>query len=169
MNIQAIIYTSNTGYTAECAQLLGKKLGLRVFSLEEAQKELAKNSEIIYLGWLMAGVVKGYKKACGKFIVRAVCGVGMGAPGSQIDEIRKMNALPDAVPAFCLRGGFDMKKLSGVYKFMMSFMVGHFEKTLGGKPDRTPDEDAIVDMIRNGASYVSGKDLDPVVEWYKNR
>lgn len=169
MDIQAVVYTSNTGYTAECAQLLGKKLGLRVFSLDEAKTALVKDTKIIYLGWLMGGLVKGYNKAKKRFVVRAVCGVGMGAPGSQIQEIRKINSLPENVPAFCLRGGFDMRKLKGIYKFMMTFMVLHFEKTLGEKPDLDPDEEAIVDMVRNGASYVREADLAPVIKWYKNR
>lgn len=35
-------------------------------------------SEIIYLGWIMAGGIKGYKEAAKLYKVRAVCGIGMG-------------------------------------------------------------------------------------------
>ena len=57
-----IVYTSNTGYTEKYAKLLGEQLGLPVFSAEQADS-LPEGTEVLYLGWLMAGVVKGYKKA----------------------------------------------------------------------------------------------------------
>ena len=53
--IQAIVYTSNTGYTAEYARMLGEKTGLPVLTLNEAKKSLPVRAPILYLGWLMAG------------------------------------------------------------------------------------------------------------------
>ena len=53
--MKAIIYTSNTGSTAEYAQLLGKELNLPVHSLQKAKNKVPAGSEIIYLGWIMAG------------------------------------------------------------------------------------------------------------------
>ena len=41
--IQAIVYTSNTGYTAEYARMLGEKTGLPVLTLNEAKKSLPVN------------------------------------------------------------------------------------------------------------------------------
>ena len=52
-----IVYTSNTGYTEKYAKLLGEQLGLPAFSAEQADS-LPEGTEILYLGWLMAGVVK---------------------------------------------------------------------------------------------------------------
>ena len=52
--MKAIIYTSNTGSTAEYAQLLGKELNLPVHSLQKAKNKVPAGSEIIYLGWIMA-------------------------------------------------------------------------------------------------------------------
>lgn len=57
MNLNAIIYTSNTGYTREYAQMLGQKLRLPVYALEEAASRLDSGSCVLYLGWLMAGKV----------------------------------------------------------------------------------------------------------------
>ena len=56
-------YTSNTGSTAEYAQLLGNELNLPVHSLQQAKNKVPAGSEIIYLGWIMAGGIKGYKEA----------------------------------------------------------------------------------------------------------
>lgn len=105
MKPNAIVYTSNTGYTAEYARLLGKNTGLPVYALSEAEGKLAGGNRIIYLGWLMAGSVQGYRKAAKRYHVQAVCGVGMGATGSQLQDLRKTNAFPEELPVFTLQGG----------------------------------------------------------------
>ena len=55
--MQAIVYTSHTGSTAQYAYLLGRELGITVYN---SMRELEKDTEIIYLGWIMAGKVQGY-------------------------------------------------------------------------------------------------------------
>ena len=50
MNANSIVYTSNTGYTAEYARLLGEKTGLPVYSLSEAEQKLAAGNCVFYLG-----------------------------------------------------------------------------------------------------------------------
>ena len=79
--MNAIIYTTNTGSTEHYAKLLAQKTGLPVYSLAEAKKRVFAGAEVIYLGWIMAGSVKGYAEAAKRYRVRAVCGVGMGKPG----------------------------------------------------------------------------------------
>ena len=93
IRMKAIIYTSNTGSTAEYAQLLGKGLNLPVHSLQQAKNKVLSGSEIIYLGWIMAGGIKGYKEAAKLYKVRAVCGIGMGQTGTQLKEVRDKNAI----------------------------------------------------------------------------
>lgn len=166
MKPKAIVYTSNTGYTAEYAKMLGEKTGLPVYTLKEAKE---KHIPVIYLGWLMAGTVKGYKKAANSFDILAVCGVGMGASGSQIEDVRKTNAIPDGLPVFTLQGGFDIKKLKGIYKFMMNVMKNTVGKSLAEKKDRTPDESDMLELLTNGGNRVSADNLIGVLEWYENQ
>ena len=163
MDANSIVYTSNTGYTAEYARLLGEKTGLPVYSLAEAEQKLAAGNRVIYLGWLMAGKVQGYKKAAKRYKVQAVCGVGMGGTGSQLQEVRKANAIPEKTPLFTLQGGFDIQKLSGVYKLMMTIMVKTAGKGLAEKQDRTPDEDVMLEMLTQGGSRVSADNLAEVL------
>ncbi|MDO4573368.1 MAG: hypothetical protein Q4C13_08355 [Clostridia bacterium] len=99
--MDAILYTSNTGFTAEYAHLLEEATGLPAMPLRAAGG-LRPGADIIYLGWLMAGRVQGLKKAEARYRVRAVCGVGMGATGSQTDEVRQANALEPERPLFVL-------------------------------------------------------------------
>ena len=163
MYANSIVYTSNTGYTAEYARLLGEKTGLPVYSLAEAEQKLAAGNRVIYLGWLMAGKVQGYKKAAKRYKVQAVCGVGMGGTGSQLQEVRKANAIPEKTPLFTLQGGFDIQKLRGVYKLIMTIMVKTAGKGLAEKQDRTPDEDVMLEMLTQGGSRVSADNLAEVL------
>lgn len=164
--MQAVIFTSNTGFTAEYAKLLGQKTRLPVFSLEQAKKNLAPSSKVIYLGWLLAGTIQGYKEAARIYDVCAVCGVGMGSNGSQIGDVKKNNHLSEALPVFVLQGGFDMSRLRGIYKFMMRIMSGTMGKKLSEKQDKTPEEADMLDLLRNGGNRVCEENLSPLLEWY---
>lgn len=166
MKPNAIVYTSNTGFTAEYARLLGAKTGLPVYDLEQAKTRLPAGNSILYLGWLMAGKVQGYARAAKNYQICAVCGVGMGITGSQLADLRKANPIPEGVPVFTLQGGFDIKRLKGIYKFMMTVMTKTMGKSMAEKTDRTPDEDAMLDLLVNGGSRVSENNLDTVLRWY---
>ena len=167
MKPTTILYTSNTGFTRQYAQMLGGKLGLPVYPLQEAFSELPRGSSVIYLGWLMAGKVQGYAQAAKRYRIGAVCGVGMGATGSQIQDLRRANALPDSLPVFTMQGGFDMNRLRGIYKFMMTVMAKTAGKGLADKTDRTPEEDAMLELLLHGGSRVSEDNLKSVLEWYR--
>ena len=115
----------------------------------------------------MAGKVQGYAQAAKRYRIGAVCGVGMGATGSQIQDLRRANALPDSLPVFTMQGGFDMNRLRGIYKFMMTVMAKTAGKGLADKTDRTPEEDAMLELLLHGGSRVSEDNLKSVLEWYR--
>ena len=161
--MSAIIYTTNTGSTEHYAKLLAQKTGLPVYSLAEAKKRVFAGAEVIYLGWIMAGSVKGYAEAAKRYQVRAVCGVGMGQTGTQTDNTRKKSAISADIPLFTLQGNFDVKKLHGVYRLIMVKTAG---KALAEKKDRTPDEDDMLDMMRCGGERVKEENLGAVLDWY---
>lgn len=102
--MDAIVYTSNTGFTEKYAKLLGGKLFLPVYSLEEAKGKLAAGAEIIYLGWLMAGTVKGYKPAVRRYRIRAVGAVGMAATGRTRIRCENLIICREKIPVFTLAG-----------------------------------------------------------------
>ena len=161
MSIQAIVYTSNTGYTARYAALLSEKTGLPALPLAEAAKTLPQGTPVIYMGWLMAGSVKDCRKAARRFAVQAVCGVGLGDSGAQDDAARKACRLPAEAPAFTLQGGMDHTKLAGGYKVGIDILT----KVMSAKKNRTPDEDKMLDLLLKGGDYVSDKELAAVLKW----
>lgn len=163
--MNAIVYTTNTGSTKRYAELLARETGLPAYSMAEAERSVPTGAEIIYLGWIMAGSVKGYA-AAKRWSVRAVCAVGMGRTGTQTDSVRKKSAIPASIPVFTLQGNFDVKKLRGVYRLMMELMIKTAGKSLATKPDRTPEEDDMLDMMLHGGQRVGIENLRAVLDWY---
>ena len=137
-----------------------------MYSLAEAKKRVFAGAEVIYLGWIMAGSVKGYAEAAKRYQVRAVCGVGMGQTGTQTDNTRKKSAISADIPLFTLQGNFNVKKLHGIYRLMMEIMVKTAGKGLAEKGDRTPEEDDMLDMMRCGGKRVNAENLSAVLDWF---
>lgn len=165
--MEAIIYTTNTGSAEQYAKMLAEQTGLSVFSMEEAKSEVEEGSEIIYLGWIMAAQVKGYKPAAKKYKIRAVCAVGMEKTGTRTEEIRKKTFVPAEVPLFTLQGNFNVKKLHGFYRLMMSMMVKMVTKQLVAKTDRTQRENEMLEIMLQGGENVRKENLAEVLDWYK--
>ena len=164
--MEAVVYTSNTGSTEHYAKLLGHELSVSVYSTEEAGNKLPAGTEIIYLGWIMAGKIQGYGLARKKYKICAVCAVGMGQTGTQRKEIREKNSIPGKIPVFTLQGNFNVEKLHGMYKMMMSIMVKTAGKALEKKADRTPEEEDMLDMMLNGSERVKAENLKHIIDWY---
>ena len=116
----------------------------------------------------MAGKVQGYRKAAKRYSICALCGVGMGETGSQLEDVRKANALPAGLPLFTLQGGFDMTKLRGIYRFMMTVMAKTMGKRLAGKADRTAEENCMLELLTHGGNCVREEHLKDVLAWYEN-
>ena len=165
--MEAIIYTTNTGSAEQYAKMLAEQTGLSVFSMEEAKSEVEEGSEIIYLGWIMAAQVKGYKTAAKKYKIRAFCAVGIEKTGTRTEEISKKTFVPAEVPLFTLQGNFNVKKLHGFYRIMMSMMVKMVTKQLVAKTDRTQRENEMLEIMLQGGENVRKENLAEVLDWYK--
>lgn len=163
--IQAIVYTSNTGSTERYAKLLGHETDLPVYSLEEAKKTVKNGTEIIYLGWIMAGGIQGYADSVRRFEIPMVCAVGMEPAGKQQREVREKNNIPAEVELFTLQGGYLPHKLRGVHKLMMLMITSTAGKALAEKIDRTPEEDDLLELMEHGGSRVSVENLSAPLAW----
>lgn len=107
--MRAIIYTSNTGSTAKYAKLLSHQICVPSYSMAEAKTKVKLGAEIIYMGWIMTGKIKGYSEAARKYNIQAVCGVGMGQTGTQLVEVKTKNKIPQNIPLFTLQGPLILK------------------------------------------------------------
>ena len=161
--MDAVVYTSSTGSTEQYARLLGAAAGLPVYALSDAEGAVPRGGAVLYLGWLMAGTVKGYREAAARFSVRAVCAVGIGG-AAQEDAVRTGNRLGDT-PLFILPGAFDLERLHGAARLMMRMMRKSLAKRLEAKPERTEEETAMLHLLEHGGSLVDEQHLAPVLAW----
>ena len=143
--MDAIIYTTNTGSTGQYAKLLAQETGLPAYSLAEAKKRVFAGAEVVYLGWIMAGSVKGCAGAAKRY----------------------QSEIPANIPLFTLQGNFNVKKLHGIYRFMMEIMVKTVGKGLAAKKDCTPEEDDMLDMMLHGGERVKAENLSTILDWYR--
>ena len=163
--MKVIVYTSNTGHTAEYSKMLGAKIGLPVYSLNEATKKLQKGTEIIYLGWLFANNIKGYKKATKKYKISAICAVGLCDTGTAVAEVRKANSISEETPLFTMQGGMDKTKLRGINKFMINMLT----KGLSSKNERTENDERMLELLTHDKNYVSEENITAFMKWFNEQ
>ena len=161
--MKAIVYTSNTGHTRAYADLLACKTGLPIYALEDAAKQLEKGASVIYLGWLFASSIKGYKKAAGRFSISAVCAVGLCDTGTLTAELLKATCIPEDIPLLTLQGGIDRSRLKGMDKLMISMLT----KGLASQKQRSAQEERMLELLSRDESYVSLENLSEVLQWYR--
>lgn len=162
-----IVYKSNTGYTEQYAKLLGDALDMPSYSLDKVPK-CHKGGEVIYLGWLFAGNIVGYKKAAKLYKVRCVCGVGMGAPTPElVPGFRANMGIPQSTAVFYLQGGFDINRLKGPMKLIMKAKCKEIAGRLSVRAELNPAEQATLAMTKGAVSCVSRENLAEVIAWYK--
>ncbi len=163
-----IVYKSNTGFTQEYAQLLGRAAGLEAVPLEQADR-LPEGSEVLYMGPLMAGHITGVERAVRRFAVQAACAVGMSPPEeTMLSGLSRSNYVPDG-PIFYLQGGWAPKKAGWLRRRMVAMATKSLREKLQNKPARTPEEQANLDMLVKGGSFVSPQNLGPVRAWLEER
>ena len=166
-NGKIIVYSSNTGYTEQYAKLLGKTLELPSYKLGNVP-ECHKGAEVIFLGWLFAGTIVGYRKCARKYKIRCAVGVGMGPPVPELAEgLRAAMKVPSGVPVFYLQGGFDISRLQAPLKLVMKVKCREIAGRLSAKPELNEAEQATLEMTRGAASCVCAENLAEIVAWYR--
>ena len=163
-----IVYSSNTGYTKQYADMLGLKLDMQVYNLKDVPT-LLEGCDAIYLGWIFAGSIVGYRKAAGLYHVKCVIGVGMSPESAeQTAFIAEKSGAGAGAKVFYLQGGYDFNKLTGFNKLAMKIktkeILGRFENM----SDAEKEANATYRMVTRGDSVVSKERLEPVVKWLKD-
>ena len=132
------------------AKRLGEELKLPVFPLKEAERELAKGAEIVYLGCIRANMISGLDKAKKYFSLGLIVGVGLTESGKNDEEVRKANNIDSSLPLFTLQGGYYPRRLHGISKLILSLVVKSQIKSLKEKENRTKEDDEMLSMLQNG-------------------
>lgn len=163
-----IVYRSDTGFTREYAEMLGKAEKMKVCPLAEAQGKVGPGETVFFMGPLMAGHISGVDKAVKQFAVKGVCGVGMSPASQQVlDTLAKANYVPGA-PIFYLQGGWAPKKVGWLKRRMVGMATKSMREALQNKK-RTPEEEQQLDFLLHGGSFVAFENLETIRAWMKEQ
>ncbi len=161
-----IVYQSKTGFTKQYAEMLGASEHVEVLPLKEAEQKLSSGTPVLFLGPLSAGRIVGLERARKAFVLRGVCGVGMSLPSPELPEkLRQGNQLGD-LPVFYLQGGWAPDRVNPMTRAMVNLVTRSTRRELQAKgADRTPREEAMLDMLLHGGSFVSPDNLPALQNW----
>lgn len=161
MKVDAIVYTSKNGHTKEYAKILSQKINTPILSLDEAIKKLNKDSKIIYMGWIHANKVMGYKKAWKKFCVCLVIGCGLSDTGTMISEVRNRTNINSSVHLFTVQGGIDISTLKGFDKLLIKMLINGLSNT----KNRKPEDDRMLYLLTHEENYVKEENLNTILDY----
>ncbi len=166
-----IIYRSQTGFTRQYAQMLGQAEGLKVYSAQQAAGLPLQDEEVFYMGPLMAWHISGLDRAVRRWRILGVCGVGMSPDGPQVRaRLAKSCYVPAGVPLFYLQGGWAPEKVGWLKRRAVGMATRSMRLALQEKGSgRTPEEQAQLEFLLRGGSYVSFDSLKPIRAWMKAR
>lgn len=164
-----IVYRSDTGFTKEYAEMLGKAEKMKAVPLSEAQGKVGPGQSVFYMGPLMAGHITGLDRAVKQFAVKGVCGVGMSPANRQImDLMSKANHFPEG-PVFYLQGGWAPRRVGWLKRRMVNMVTRSTRRSLQDKGSRrTPEEDKYLDFLIHGGSFVAFENLEDIRNWMRD-
>lgn len=157
--IKAIIYQSKTGHTKEYAKILSKELKIPCYSVQDAKEKVNKKDEIIYLSWIRATTIVGYKKINKKYQIAAIGAVGAYPKSNEYTkQLKEYNHITQEL--FYLRGGINYEKLNKFYQKILK-LVGK-AITLENPRDKEMSR-----LFEKGGNFVNSKQLKPMIEYIK--
>ena len=165
-----ILYGSQYGTTKRYADELSRLTGLPALSYEKAV-DLAGCEQIVYLGGLYAGGVKGLKQAVKKFpagvrLILVTVGLADVQDEQNIENIRRSvrRQLPAEVlqnaALFHLRGGIDYSRLNLTHKTMMTLLYNHARKL--PPEQQNAETKAMIETFGTKVDFVDVAALGPV-------
>lgn len=154
--MQAIIYESNSGFTKQYADILAEKLNKPCYSSKEAVRKVKKGAEIIFLGWVFANQICGFKKAARRWNVKAVGAVGL-YPELEANIRTLEGKNKPSCPLFYLRGGLDYSRLKGIKKKLIQVVRDNVAR------ENKPENAELLDVLTNGGDFVSEENLTELV------
>lgn len=160
--VKAIVFRSNSGHTEDYAKRMSKALHIPCYTTKEAKKNLKKNDEIVYLGWVCASRLCGAIRVNKKYNI--VCYGAVGAypkDTGYIESLKVANKLDK--PLFYLRGGIDYTKLNGFFKKTLKMVGTALEQ------ENKPENQDMIQLFKDGGNYVSDDNTKEILDYIKNQ
>lgn len=161
--MKAIVYSSAAGHTERYALALSEMTGLPAIPVRRIGRRLSRGDEIVFLGWVMAGVIDSYMHMYNTYEVRVLCPVGLLPYSDFVKEtLEDHNIIPDEIATFYLRGGFEMKRLHGLKRWMArSFRVS---MEMDFEDNETKESGELFELMQGSPDFFDRASLEPVAE-----
>ncbi len=165
--IKAIVYESNTGFTKEYAELLSEIIGIPAIPTIDNSMFHGEREPVIFLGWVCAGKINGIRMARLKYNPVIIAGVGMTQQSDKYAfTLAQQNNID--VPFYYLQGGLHREKLKGFYKMMFKMVANPIlRKAKKGKTQLSEQEQYMLDLIKNGGTFVKRENLEELIAKYR--
>jgi hypothetical protein len=157
-----VVYCSKTGFSRRYAEMLASELGCEALEYT-SKKQIRKNEEIIYVGWIFANKVKKLS-AFKKYNVKAVLAVGMSPKDEKIigyvKETNKKHLLGREL--FYAQGGLDRDGHKGFHKMLLKMVAKSVIQ------ENKYEDRALISIFKNGGDFVSLDNLYELIKYVKN-
>ena len=159
--VQAIVYSSNTGFSKQFAYSLAVKTNIQIFDLKEAKKKLPKGANIIYFSWVNAGKINNIKKIKDyNVIYYAVCGLS----SYNEEMIKKLKEDNNVSNIYYLEGGIRYRYLNLFQRFIMN-MIRKSLKKKSKKQELSSDEAILLQKLEYGYESINLDSLDILIKY----
>ena len=168
-----LVYSSKTGFTERYANWIKEELNCDIGELKTISREtLARYETVIYGGGIYAGKINGLAKFKNllqrphrqgqKIIVYATGAAPAEAKGTVENVIKNNISEQDrgAIPVFYFQSGLNYERMGLVSKFMMKILP-HILKR---KKDKTPEDEAMVEAIKQSFDSTDKKYIQPLLD-----
>lgn len=170
-----VIYTSNTGYTKQYAEMLSKDLNCQAVSRKQlSQVNLNDYNMIIYGGGIRANKISGFKSVLKKLENLKDQKVIVFAVGAtEKSDVNTTTLLEKNIkenhvdyPLFYFQGGFDPSRLSPA----MRFMLNNVKKSILKKQAKNPasldkgDKD-FLDFFQSTHENIRHENLEEIIQY----
>lgn len=157
-----VVYNSSTGFTKQYADWIAESLGCEAVSIKNVKlNELKKYDQVIYGGYIMAGLVSGFNKIKALSLSNVVV-FGCGISADSENERNKM-AEANQIPSerfFYFEGGFNPEKLN----FFKRILLKMIKKSLESKENKTEDDLRMLETF-NGVNRLDKESIKEIVDF----
>ncbi|MCQ2601702.1 MAG: flavodoxin domain-containing protein [Treponema sp.] len=165
LNKAIVIYESQTGYTKKYAEWISEELNCEYKARSNIKRtELENYKYIIYGGWIMADMIKGFDKIKNQINPTIVFAVG-SCPAYEevVSELKQKNKV-DA-PFFYFQGGIKLDKLKFLQKKLIELLSNQIKK----KENKTRKEKFMAEYLGTDFDFSSKEQIKELVEYFINK
>ena len=157
-----VVYESGTGFTEKYAKWIAEDLGCEEKERKHVNAQsLAEYDQVIYGGWVMAGMISGYNKVKAMNLKNLVVfAVGMTIPSDEVvAKLAEQNQI-SRESLFYFEGGFNPEKLG----FFKKKIIGMIQKSIEKKEEKT-EEDIYMLQTCAGADRTSREAIADLIAY----